>query len=100
MKTNPHRWVKPMAVLFTSGFIFSTTCVPKDPLFKLGASTRALVFDTFGVLVANGVNESINGALFGTEAVRDTSAGDDGSTGGDASGSGSGNSDDGPPPFP
>lgn len=102
MKTNPHRWVKPMAVLFTGGLIFGTggTCVPEDPFFKLGASTRALVFDTFAVIVANGVNETINGALFGTDAVGDVSAGDDDSTGGDASGSGSGNPDDEPPPFP
>ena len=99
MKTNPHRWVKPMAVLFTGGLIFGTggTCVPEDPLFKLGASTRALVFGTFVDVVANEVNQTINGALFG--GLVDDSAGDDGSTGGDTSGSGSGDPGDEPPPF-
>lgn len=75
MKSSPHRWAKPMALLFTGGLIFgsSGSCVPEDFLFKLGASTRALVFDTFGAIVADGVNETINGALFGADAVTDDS---------------------------
>lgn len=98
MKTNSHRWIKPMAVLFTGGLIFGTggTCVPEDPFFKLGASTRAAVFDTFAVILATGVAETINGAVFGLDTVSDALEGDDDSTGGD----GSGNLDEGPPPFP
>ena len=100
MKSNSRHWGKPVAVLFTGGLIFGTggTCVPEDPLFKLGASSRALVFDTFAIIVANGINDTINGAIFGTDAVDDVSGGDDGLMGGDAPGSG--NPGDEPPPFP
>ena len=56
-----------VAWLISGGMLLGTggTCVPENPLFLIGASTRALVFDTFAFTLASITNSAINGAIFG-----------------------------------
>ena len=70
------RNAKLAAWLITGGMLLGTggTCVPENPFFLLGASTRALVFDTFTFTIASITNNLINGTIFG-EFIEPSTAG-------------------------
>ncbi len=67
MKIPRIRNLRLAAWLISGGMLLGTggTCVPENPFFLIGASTRTLVFDTFAFTIASITNNIINGAIFG-----------------------------------
>ena len=67
MKIPRIRNLRLAAWLISGGMLLGTggTCVPENPFFLIGASTRTLVFDTFAFAIASITNQAINGAIFG-----------------------------------
>ena len=106
MKRHRSRKIMCGALLASGGLVFGSgpNCLPDSFFASLGESARAAALGTVTLGINTAIQNVVGDALFpntlGADATDGSSAGVQDLSGTDMSGSGSGNPDDEPPPFP